>query len=246
MSDAERRRRERAGDGGELEAAAALLLERVRAGELAEELLALCAYLGHAPAQLALGPATPVGEFAPVAKLAGALAEERARAFWLLAVRFACGEFASRVGSIHDEVLSDLERLSRWCAAPEGEAPALGRREEFLTYWRPWMTQVPIGEVLAIFDLAAAPGPAAGAIWWDLAPLRGRDEWQARFGPEAVPLLLGEPYRAESGLRPSEETTWPIESGAGRSRGSACPWPGSRVTPPRSPPAGWPRTRSAS
>lgn len=55
MSDQRRRRLERAAAAGDLEASAALLIERVRAGDLAPDRLELAAHLGDPAAVQALG-----------------------------------------------------------------------------------------------------------------------------------------------------------------------------------------------
>lgn len=60
MSDASRREAERDAAGGDPQAAARLLVERVRAGDLPAERLELAAHLGDAAARLALG-VTPAG-----------------------------------------------------------------------------------------------------------------------------------------------------------------------------------------
>ncbi len=58
MADTRLRRAARAAESGDTEAAARLLLERVRAGRLSRDRLELAAYCGSEPARLALGLGT--------------------------------------------------------------------------------------------------------------------------------------------------------------------------------------------
>lgn len=63
MADQRRRDAERAADQGDQDAAARLLLERVRAGELTHERLLLAAYLDDEPARRALADTSAVDEW---------------------------------------------------------------------------------------------------------------------------------------------------------------------------------------
>lgn len=63
MTDARRRDAERGADRGDDVAAAQLLVERLRAGELTRERLRLAAYLDHGPARQALGEEVAVDDW---------------------------------------------------------------------------------------------------------------------------------------------------------------------------------------
>ncbi|MGE0708658.1 MAG: hypothetical protein AB7N76_12430 [Planctomycetota bacterium] len=81
---------ERAGAEGDRDAQAALLLERLRRGELPLERLRLAAFLGHEPARVALGEdaPSPPGELAEWGAALGAWGPEVAgRALYALALR---------------------------------------------------------------------------------------------------------------------------------------------------------------
>jgi hypothetical protein len=93
------------------------LAARLRAGELTRERLELAAWIGHAPARVALGDAAPAGEHVDHERLARgvdpdsrvALVRDRALALRAL---------ASRTPAIAADIVVGVEALERWCACP--------------------------------------------------------------------------------------------------------------------------------
>lgn len=134
MADAERRERERSASADEQ---AQLLRERLRSGELNEEALELCAYLGHGPAIDALGRPAPAGEFVPWDRWGDAL--DGNREAWLAVLHLGCARALEEFVDPEDEqgaqlsTRDELMALRRWSEDGSGALPELSAAR---FYWR--------------------------------------------------------------------------------------------------------------
>lgn len=120
MADAERRERERSASADEQ---AQLLRERLRSGELSEEALELCAYLGHGPAIDALGRPAPAGQFVPWDRWEEALSSHRV--MWLAVLEHGCDELDERLcaAGSRPEVIEAIQKIRRWSVSGAGPLP---------------------------------------------------------------------------------------------------------------------------